>query len=235
MDGGPLIATLLFAAIFMFGARLRGTARAAISIGAGISTAYVFVRLLPELSEASEVFVDETSGRGLPRADLRVYVSALVGFILFYGLQHLVKQSRKRDTDQSMRVFFPVIAGFAAYAWLVCCLMTHGFTARPTRLGLYSVAMGLHFLGIGHALVREHPGPYNRFGRALLAAASIAGWATASFVSIPHAALITGFGLISGGVVMNSMITELPGEEGGRFWLFAAGAVGYALVLILVR
>jgi hypothetical protein len=84
------------------------------------------------------------------------------------------------------------------------------------------------------SLAREHAAPYNRFGRPMLAAASVAGWATAVLVSVPHAALITGFGLISGGVIMNSMVTELPGGE-GRFWLFVTGAIGYALVLSLVR
>jgi hypothetical protein len=84
------------------------------------------------------------------------------------------------------------------------------------------------------SLAREHAAPYNCFGRPMLAAASVAGWATAVLVSVPHAALITGFGLISGGVIMNSMVTELPGGE-GRFWLFVTGAIGYALVLSLVR
>ena len=52
---------------------------------------------------------------------------------------------------------------------------------------------------------------------------------------ISRAAIMTGLGLISGGVVMNSMVMELPTEKDGRFWPFVLGAAAYTALLLLIR
>ena len=54
-------------------------------------------------------------------------------------------------------------------------------------------------------------------------------------VVIPKTVVVTCLGLISGGVVMNSMVMELPTEKDGRFWPFVVGAAGYAALLVLLR
>ena len=47
--------------------------------------------------------------------------------------------------------------------------------------------------------------------------------------------VITSLALVSGGVVMNSMVMELPTEKDGRFWPFVTGAVAYTGLLLLIR
>ena len=55
---GPLV----LAAIFLGGGAVHAASpRVALSVGAGVSTAYVFVYMLPELSEASAAFVSSAS------------------------------------------------------------------------------------------------------------------------------------------------------------------------------
>ena len=239
----PLIAALLFAIIFLFGGRLYVTSspRAALSLGAGVSTAYVFVHMLPELNEASSAFVAATTHMGLPTPELRVYVSALLGFLTFYGLENLVAWSREQapqggaERKSPRAVVFLHIGGFALYAWLVSYLMVRGITEKPLPITLYAVAMGFHFLGIDHSLLREHGAAYLRVGRFILAGAVLAGWALAMLMEISKPVVITGLGLVSGGVVMNSMIMELPSEKDGSFWPFVVGAAGYTVLLVLVR
>jgi hypothetical protein len=41
-------------------------------------------------------------------------------------------------------------------------------------------------------------------------------------------------GLNPGGVIINSMIMELPTEKEGRFWPFCLGAIAYWLLLLLI-
>jgi hypothetical protein len=239
----PLIAAIVFAGIFLGGGAMHAMVRprTAISIGAGASTAYVFVHMLPELSEAGEAFVAATAHRDLPLPELRIYGAALAGFLLFYGLENLVTWSREsaRGRGEERQAPRPVvllhIGGFAAYVALVGYLMVRGVTDRPVPLALYAVAMGLHFLGVDHALRREHGTAYDRGGRFVLAAAALAGWAIGAVTELSRPAVITGLGIVSGGVVMNSMIMELPGEKDGRFWPFLAGAMSYAALLALVR
>jgi hypothetical protein len=62
----------------------------------------------------------------------------------------------------------------------------------------------------------------------------LAGWIVGSSTSIPVTFLSTFQGFVGGGVVINSAIMELPKENEGRFWPFVAGAVGYALIILLV-
>ena len=120
------IGSVLFASIFLFGNKLEGplgfSRRRVLSAAAGVSIAYVFVHMLPELEEAGRTFVEATAHRRLPAPELRVHVSALFGFVLFYGLEHLVKWSRvtgrRNSPDYGSRdpVFLLHIGGFALYA-----------------------------------------------------------------------------------------------------------------------
>lgn len=238
-----LVASLLFAAIFLRGGRLHliTSERAALSAGAGVSTAYVFVRMLPELSDAGRVFVTASAGRDLPAPELRVYASALVGFLLFYGLQNLVVWSHAHGAQQragrvGLRpIMLLHIGGFAMYASLVSYLLVRGITEEPPRMALYAVAMGLHFLGVNRSLRCEHGAAYDRVGRYILAGAVLAGWGAGMLMQFPQPVVITGLGFVSGGVVMNSMVMELPGDQEGHFWPFFGGALSYAGLLALVR
>jgi len=251
MVSETLLASAFFAAIFLFGWRLHRsrTPRAVLSFGAGATASYVFVRMLPELEEAGTVFVSETVDRGLPAPELRIYTAALIGFVLFYGLENLVSWSRqereeaaaetapaeREGREWSSPVFLLHVGGFAFYAWLVCYLMVRGISEEPLPIALYALAMGLHFVGVDHSLQREHGGAYMRVGRFVLAAAALGGWGVARLNELSRPAIITGLGLISGGVVMNSMVMELPREKDGRFWPFVAGAVSYTALLLLIR
>ena len=251
MINETFVASLFFAAIFVFGWRLhrKRTPRAVLSFGAGATASYVFVRMLPELDEAGTAFVNETVGRGLPAPELRVYTAALIGFVVFYGLENLVSWSREQTEENSRAgaeqepetrewsspVFLLHVGGFALYAWLVCYLMVRGISEKPLPIALYALAMGLHFIGVDHSLQREHGVAYVRVGRFILAAAALAGWAVALLTELSRPAIITGLGFISGGVVMNSMVMELPHEKDGRFWPFVVGAVAYSAMLLLIQ
>jgi hypothetical protein len=237
-----LLATLVFAMIFIFGWRLHRarTPRAVLSLGAGATASYVFVRMLPELEEAKAAFVAESSGLGLPAPELRVYAAALLGFVVFYGLENLVAWARERPEGEDGRtwsnpVFLLHVGGFAAYAWLVTYLMVRGISDAPIPIALYTIAMGLHFIGVDHSLQREHGEAYMRVGRFVLAAAALAGWSVAMTTEISRTTIITSLGLISGGVVMNSMVMELPTEKDGRFGPFVIGAAAYTGLLLLIR
>ena len=198
----------------------------------------MFVRLLPELDEAQTAFVAATAGRALPAPEFRVYASALLGFVVFYGLEHLVAWSREPEggrRDWSSPVFLLHVGGFAFYAWLVTYLMVRGISDKPLPVTLYAIAMALHFVGVDHALLREHGAAYMRVGRFVLAAAALAGWSIANVTEISPTTIITCLGLVSGGVVMNSMVMELPSEKDGRLWPFVSGAAAYTLLLLLIR
>jgi hypothetical protein len=238
-----LIAAIVFAMIFLFGRTLRLPARIArhhrkvISFAAGMSVAYVFLHLLPELETASAAFLKETQDLNLLAPAFRVYLAAMLGFMLFYGLSHMVAWSHSRDAGQPLPerggpVFALNLAGFAFYVWMTSYLLVRNIEEGRIPIVLYAVAMGAHFLTVDHALRHEHGRPYERAGKTILALASMAGWGLGCAMELPKTFVITLVGFISGGVIMNSMIMELPRESEGRFWFFLAGGGAYAALLI---
>jgi hypothetical protein len=234
----------LYAAVFVFGERLftgyRTHKRRALSVAGGAAVAYVFIHLLPELARAGKTFVEITADRPLPLPEYRVYVAALVGFVLFYGLEHVVHWSRhsgpREEPGDGVRdpILVLHIGGFSLYAGLISYLMVHSIDERAVPVLLYGIAMGLHFLSTGHSLHREHGRMYDVCGRWALALAVLAGWVCGVLVELPKPIVITMLGLVSGGVVMNSMIAELPEEKDGRFVPFSIGAAVYAALLLLL-
>jgi zinc transporter ZupT len=174
-----LAATVLLAASFVLGGRLKigleRHRRRWLSFGAGIATAYVFVHLLPELSRVQEIFFKATADRGLPFPESRVYTSALAGFILMYGLEHLVSWSRKRQEgetegeEEGNLVSWAHVGGFSLYSALVSYTMARESERGIPFLIFYLVAMSLHFLGTDHALRREYARWYDSRGKWILA------------------------------------------------------------------
>ena len=202
--------------------------------------AYVFLHLIPELGRASKVFVEITANRSLPIPQYRVYVAALVGFVLSYGMEHMVAWSRLSGQREKPGygigdpVFVLHIGGFALYTGLISYLMVRGIEETPVPILVYGIAMSLHFLSTGRSLHHEHGSLYDSCVRWVLAGAALAGWGCGVLVQFPKPAVITVLGLVSGGVVMNSMIVELPGEKDGRFPAFCFGAAAYTALLFFV-
>lgn len=236
-----LPAALIFAAVFVFGWRLRvfPSERTALSFGAGISTAYVFMHMLPQLSEAGAEFVEATAPRALPAPHLRVYFSALLGFLVFFSLETFkasVHARAEAGVVPPLRLFPTLsIGGFGIYVALVGYLLVRSITDHAAPIAQYAVAMALHFLGIDYTLDEAHGAPYRRTGRFILAGAALAGWGIGALTELSKPVVITLLGFVSGGVVMNSMILELPDHEQHHFGALAAGAAGYAVLLAFVH
>jgi len=238
------VAVFLLAATFIVGGKFKlgveKHRRRWLSLAAGIATAYVFVHLLPELSRAQEVFTKATAGKGLPFPESRVFTSALAGFVLMYGLEHLVSKTRERNQGaargegEGNLLPWVHMGGFSLYCALVSYVMSRESERGMLFLIFYLVAMSLHFLGTDHALRREYGKLYEATGKWILAAGVLAGWVVGSLSPLSVGVLATLMGLVGGGVVMNSMITELPKEKEGRFWPFCGGAAGYAVLLLLI-
>jgi hypothetical protein len=101
-------------------------------------------------------------------------------------------------------------------------------------MALYAVAMGFHFLLLEHSLRREHKSTFDRAGRYVLAIAPLAGWIMGVAMDLPKSVVITLLGIISGAIIMNTLIMELPKEKEGKFWPFLVGGILYGAILLLL-
>lgn len=229
-----LAAALVLAGVYVFGHRLRTRSHQQwwVSIAAGVSVATIFIDLLPEISESQARFAASPNRPAALFPERAVYLALMAGFVLFYGFEYMTTESAK---DMPSGVFFSFqIAAFAGYSSLVAYLLVHNIWNDARSLALYSVAMAFHLLLVDHSLSRERSGLYKSRGRWILALAVMAGWAAAMLTSIPEAWLARIAAFVSGGVIMNSLVVELPEGRGGRFSLFALAAAAYSVVLIVI-
>ena len=231
-----LAAALVLACVCLFAHRLRASShhRRWISIAAGVSVAAVFVDLLPEISESQARFLLHPSEGAALFPEQAVYLAAMLGFVFFYGLQYMMKESATVEEKPSGLFFSLQIAAFAGYCSLIAYLLVHNIWENTRSLIVYSLAMAFHLLLVDHALAQERRLFYAKRGRWVLATAVMAGWTFGVFVSMPDQWLARIIGFVSGGVIMNSLVVELPEGRGGRFFYFASSAAIYALVLLSV-
>lgn len=208
-----------------------------LSLAGGVSVAYVFVHLLPELSERQEVF-QELGGPVIGFVEHHVYLMALLGLAIFYGLERVVKESRQRSHQLgrggavSVPVFWMHITSFALYNALIGYLLVHREEPGIQNLFLFFVAMALHFMVNDYGLRQDHKDIYEKRGRWLLTAAIIVGWAIGAGTEIPDAAIAVLFAFLAGGIILNVLKEELPEERESRFWAFALGASAYTALLL---
>ena len=238
-------ASLLLVAVHLFSGRLRfldAVPRSGwLSAFGGISVSYVFVHLLPELAEGQRTLEGEVRGSGLLAfLEDHVYLVALVGLSLFYYVEQKSLASRSIHRERHGRdhtgtaAFRLSIASFAAYNVLIGYLLVHGEFDDREALVLYTVALGVHFVVNDFGLREHHKDGYQHGGRYVLSAAVLLGWLLGMVAEIPEAAIAVIVAFIGGGVILNVLKEELPGERRARFMPFAAGAAVYAALLQLV-
>jgi hypothetical protein len=208
-----------------------------VSAAAGISVAYVFVDVLPELAKRGATLHEAGGGVGALFGEQRIYVLALLSFVLMYGLEHIVLGAREGrraaiERDERDAVYWLHIGGYAAYSALIGYLLVERAVEGVAALVLYTIAMALHLVIVNHSLAEEHGRVYRRHGHWWLAAGVVAGWAAGTVASISATWFARLFAVLAGGVVITSLRSELPDHGKGRFWPFCLGALGYAVLLL---
>jgi zinc transporter ZupT len=206
-----------------------------VSLAGGVSIAYVFVHILPELQAEQETF-REASVAALPYLEHHVYLIALLGFAAFYGVDKLAQYSKERrsEDETSEEVFWVHVASFSVYNAIIGYLLVHRLDMGLWGLAIFFVAIGFHFFVTDSGLRRNHKDAYRRRGRWILAAAIIAGWGIAQVVELPELSIAALFSFLAGGIVLNVVKEEVPEERRSNFFAFVAGAVGYAALLLLM-
>lgn len=242
------IAALLFALTFLFGGQVHPLKafthdrRSLVSFSAGMSAAYVFVHLMPEMHGARSVFAESVSGH-LPLEGMVIYFVALVGFLVVYGLEHLrvhlsegEGQGKGRgegaEAEEDGLAYRLHVGGFAAYVALVGYLLVRNLEETPVSTALFATAMVFHFLTIDHSLREEHGAAYESRGRWLLAGMSLLGWGAGALFALPAYVLALLVAFLSGAIIMNSAVMELPDHKDGRFLPFMLGGLIYGAILV---
>lgn len=257
-----LAAALLLALVHLGASRLHRLQekprRFWLSLGGGTAVAYVFLHLLPELKHHQNA-LELASGDVLVWLDRHVYLLALLGLAVFYGLERMAlrerpshprkrspartaapKASNQGRAEQgsgeqtSASTFWLSMSGFAVYNALIGYLLVEEVRRGWGPLLLLCAAMALHFLVNDFALREHHQNRYRRTGRWVLAAAVLLGTAMGLMGGVPPLVVSLLVAFLAGGVVLNVLKEELPAANESRFGAFLLGMLGYAVVLMLI-
>ena len=239
--GASGLAATLLALIHIFANKIKvlgSTPRSRwLSLGSGVSVAYVFVHILPDLGVAQQDFQERV--QILAVLEHHVYLLAMIGMLAFYGLERAAKVSRQQSLKEGggdatqPDVFWLHMVSFSLYNALIGYLLVHREEPGLWGLTIYVIAMATHFLVNDHSLSEDHKWAYRRIGRWMLSAAIVLGWAVGTYSVISKAFTATLFAFLAGGIILNVLKEELPQARESRFWTFALGAIGYSALLLL--
>ena len=209
-----------------------------LSFAGGVSVAYIFVHLLPELAEWQEVIAEKERFSFLKHHS---YIVALLGLTLFYGLERAAKLSNEseRETDNeelphNISIFWLHISSFALYNTLIGYLLVHREDESLSSLLWFAIAMAFHFLVNDYGLLDHYRNAYRRKGRWLVTIAIIGGWLLGALSTLPNVWVSILFSFVAGSTILNILKEELPEERKSNFWAFAIGIILYSAMLLLV-
>ena len=239
MGQAGIFLSIFLGLVHVFASRIRWVSRIPhrwwMSVAGGVSTAYIFLDVFPELSE-SQSELEHSSLPLLSYLENHVYLLALVGLAVFYGLEKLALRSRSRHhkihgEDRTYpEVFWVHILSFASYNAILGYLLQESDGMGSTLL--LFVALALHFIVNDIGLREHHQRAYDRFGRWILAGAIVSGGILGQAIEVHGAAIAATWALVSGGIILNVLKEELPENQESHFGAFAAGALFYAALLL---
>lgn len=209
-----------------------------ISIAGGVSIAYIFLDIFPELGIAQEE-VKHSAILFIRYLENHVYLLALIGLTIFYGLEKLALRSRIHCQDTvgedctQPGVFWLHIGSFAIYNAILGYLLRESEAHGLLACLLLFVALALHFIVNDVSLQEHHKRAYDRMGRWILAGAIMLGWVLDQVLHVNAAVIAAIWALVAGGIILNVLKEELPEEQESNFGVFVAGAAIYTVVLLI--
>ncbi|MGE6489062.1 hypothetical protein [Paenisporosarcina sp. NPDC076898] len=210
-----------------------------LSLSSGIAVSYVFVFLLPELNKYQKKLESSLDNKILILLEDHIYMVAMLGLIVFYGLEILVRKIKNvdncsEDAEASMTIFKIHIGSFFIYNAIIGYLMIRGEYEGIIGHIIYFIVMGVHLITIDWSLRASHKDVYDRYGRWLLSFAVLIGWAVGAFLNIREVVVSILAAFIAGGIILNVMKEELPENRKSNLPAFLFGVISYtALILFL--
>lgn len=209
-----------------------------LSAAGGISVAYVFLHLLPELGKFQEHLRGTIENDFWQFFEDHIYLVAMLGLALFYGLEQIVKKSKRHNDEANDRkataeVFWIHISSFALYNGLIGYLLIREEFADGWGKTFFFIAMGVHFITNDRGLRVTHREDYDKFGRWLLTGAIFIGWLIGVFTEVSEMLISFLVAFLAGSVILNVMKEELPDERASSFSAFFIGLAAYSFLLFL--
>lgn len=202
------------------------------SFSGGLAVSYVFVYVLPTLHK-EQILVKKYGDYFTMESEL--YFVGLIGVIIFYGIQKLVRNAQKTTTSPKAKTLFWLqIIFFGIYNMLVAYTVISHEVAGIQAV-FYGLAVGMHFIAVAHDLWMEYEEIYNKVGKYVLACGIVAGWTLGIGVNLSPLTESIIFAFISGAMILNVLKYELPPDDEAHFITFTFGVISYTTITMSLK
>lgn len=218
-----------------FANRLPSDGRRYVSFAGGVAVAYVFLHMLPSLVEYNKPIGHFllTNQWLTPFTELLIYIVALFGFLIYYGLDLLAERFRERVSGYRP-VYGLHLAMFCLYNFLITYTMSLRAQSSIMAAFLFTFAMALHFVLTDRKFTRLYQIQFNHTGRFILIMALFFGW-LCSVIFDPVNVLLAAFmvAFLAGSVLLNVFKEELPSAGLTSYYWFSFGAILITVIFSL--
>lgn len=214
---------------------LPGQGRNFVSFAGGVAVAYVFLHMLPDLVEYNQPIGEFLiSNHWLtPFTELFIYIVALFGFLVYYGLELLAESYCTSDHDD-VWVYGLHLGMFCLYNFLITYTMSLRALSSIPATCVFTFAMALHFVLTDRKFCRFYTVKFKRLGRFLLMSALLVGWFCSVIfdpVNVWVSACMLAF--LAGSILLNVFREELPATRLTNYYWFSFGILLITLTLLL--
>jgi hypothetical protein len=238
------IAIALLTTVHVFNERLMPCnskmRKALMSLGSGFAIGYLFLHLLPKLSDAQQSLRSATLDGPLGFLDHHAYLLAMTGFFFYFVADQITLLAEEREgRDEFHALAWGVVnfhaGAFAGYCLLVGYLMSGIPPGNYVTLLLFCIAMSLHFIVVDQGLSHRFPELFRSWGRWLFALATLSGWLAGYLIEIPGVVFKALSALFAGALLVNVIQVELRHVTVSLMFYFFIGASGYAVLLLVLE
>lgn len=218
-----------------------------LSFGDGVSLTYIFLQLIPEVTELTHGPVHPTNtghSRSIAEStepylgwlEHYPFLPLLAAVVIFYGLQRLMEQPDQSEAGREaqlppLRIWIH-LAGFLFYKMLIGYILA-GMTDAVT-VTVFTIAIALHFFVIDFHLVEIHPSVYTHVGRWVLGVAFLVGWSIGVVTAIAPLMLALMLSFVSGGAILMVIQEEFTERRPASYGGFLLGVVIYSGILFML-
>lgn len=237
-----LVPVIIITSCFIFGGNFIHKnlikRRKIVSVASGISVAYIFIDVLPELNKAQIFFTQAGFCSMIKLNELLIYLISLLGFLYFFYLENYIQSKEKTDSSDIQintnlhRYSILYLSGFFLNNFILGYLIVYWENSVNSLL-VYTIAISLHVITLDYATIKEFGNKFRHI-KFTLTLGLPAGWIAGILIKFPDEVKHLAVGFIAGSVIINSIKDEFPKKDDNiEYKYFLISSIVYALILIL--
>lgn len=240
------VSAIIFALVNFYSLKIRVYAgkykRQVLSLFSGITAAFVFLDLLPNIENSKESLSTLTS----PYIPTIIYEDAIffvvfLGFLLFFTLECLAVDSKKttrannhgtKAGGPSRKVYFVHFAALIFLQFVLSYSLLFEYRESAIAGVFFTFAVSLHLFVAENAMTEQYSDLHGKNGRLIATIIPIVGLAVA--IVFPERTLEASvlLAFISGAILYQAIRSEIPTVKRKGLFMFLVGAGFYAALLL---